>query len=228
MKRTLPLLLLSAVALAQEGGGELAAPSADSNAHRVAAEVQAFYDQTDTFSARFTQTYYHRLYQRYQRSNGKFYFDKPGRMRFDYDRPNGKVIVSDGSHFTAYDPGDDGEAGQFVKAPVGDSSLPRAFGFLTGQGRILDDYRVALLSSRRYRWSGPVLELRPRNTDPRIRRILLYVDGDPRRPGVVHRIRIDDHQGNRNKFEMRRMRFNRDLPASRFNYSPPRNAHRIQ
>ncbi len=228
MKRTLPLLLLSAVAFAQEGGDELAAPSAATSAHRVASEVQAFYDQTDTFSARFTQTYYHRLYQRYQRSNGRFYFDKPGRMRFDYAQPNGKVIVSDGSHFTAYDPGDEGEAGQYVKAPVGDSSLPRAFGFLTGHGRILDDYRVSLLDSNRYRWSGPVLELRPRNSDPRIRRILLYVDGDARRPGVVHRIRIDDHEGNRNKFEMRRMRFNRDMSSSRFAFSPPRGAHRIQ
>lgn len=149
-------------------------------------------------------------------------------MRFDYDRPNGKVIVSDGNYFTAYEPGDDGEAGQFVKAPVGDSSLPRAFGFLTGQGRILDDYRVSLLDSAAYRWSGPVLELRPRRADPQIRRVLLYVDGDSRRPGVVHRIRIDDHDGNRNKFEMRTMRFNRDFSASRFAYNPPRNAHRIQ
>ena len=228
MKKIFPLLLISAVALAQEGGDELAAPTANTNAHRVAAEVQAFYDQTDTFSARFTQTFYHGVYQRYQRSAGSFYFDKPGRMRFDYDSPNGKVIVSDGSQFTAYDPGEDGEAGQYVKAPVGDSSLPRAFGFLTGQGRILDDYRVSLLDARRYRWSGHVLELRPRTSDPRIRRILLYVDGDARRPGVVHRIRIDDHEGNRNKFEMRRMRFNRDLSNSRFTYSPPRNAHRIQ
>ena len=195
---------------------------------RVALEVQTFYDQTETFQARFTQTYYHRLYQRYQRSSGRIYFDKPGRMRFDYARPNGKVIVSDGSYLTAYDPGDDGEAGQYVKAPVGDNSLPRAFGFLTGEGRILDDYRVALMNADRYRWSGTVLELRPKTADPQIRRILLYVDGDPRRAGVVHRMRIDDHEGNRNKFELRRMRFNRDIPNSRFAFSPPRGSHRIQ
>ncbi len=219
---------LAASALAQEGAGDLSTPvRTASRAQTVAAEVQTFYDQADTFQARFTQTYYHRLYRRYQRSTGRLYFDKPGRMRFDYAAPNGKVIVSNGTHLTAFDPGDDGEAGQYFKTEVGDNALSRAFGFLTGEGRILDDYHVRLLNARAWRWSGEILELRPRVADPRIARIVLYVDGDASRPGVVHRIRIDDHEGNRNKFELRRMRFNRDIPASRFRYTPPAGSHRL-
>ena len=197
------------------------------DARQVARQVQAFYDQTDTLQARFTQTYYHRLYRRYQRSRGRLVFDKPGRMRFDYDRPNGKVLVSAGGYLTAYEPGDDGEPGQYVKASVAGNAVPSAFAFLTGEARLLDDYRVALLDARRYRWSGHILELRPRRPDPRIRRILLYVDGDPARAGVVHRIRIDDHDGNRNKFELRRMRFNRDVPERVFRYAPPRGSRRV-
>ncbi|MEM9070645.1 MAG: outer membrane lipoprotein carrier protein LolA [Myxococcota bacterium] len=232
-RRALTLSLLALAvgtgALAQDGADALSTPGGESSAHQVAREVQAFYDQTDTFQARFTQTYYHRLYQRYQRSRGELAFDKPGRMRFDYDRPNGKVIVSDGRHMTAFEPGDDGDPGQYVKAEMGSNALPAAFGFLTGQGgRILDDYRVRLLNAEDYRWSGEVLELRPRDSDPRIFRILLYVDGDSRRAGVVHRIRIDDHEGNRNHFQLRRMRFNRDIPARRFRYAPPSGSIRLQ
>lgn len=219
-------LALAGLALGQRHAPDRAAP--EPSAVRVARQVQAFYDQTDTLQARFTQTYYHRLYRRYQRSQGRLLFDKPGRMRFDYDRPNGKVIVSDGAHMTAYEPGDDGQPGQYVKTAVGSHALPSAFGFLTGEARLLDDYRVALLDARRYRWSGTILELRPRRPNPQIRRILLYVDGDPARAGVVHRLRIDDHDGNRNKFELRRMRFNRELSPRRFAYAPPAGSRRLR
>ncbi len=222
-------LILSCFVITGFAAAQRATPQpTTANAVRVARQVQAFYDQTDSLQARFTQTYYHRLYRRYQRSTGRLLFDKPGRMRFDYDRPNGKVVVSDGSHLTAYEPGDHGEPGQYVKTTIGNNALPAAFGFLTGQARILDDYRVRLLDARSYRWSGHILELRPRRPNPRIRRILLYVDGDPARAGVVHRLRVDDHEGNRNKFELRRMRFNRDLPERAFRYAPPRGSRRIR
>ncbi len=194
----------------------------------VAAQVQTFYDQSEGFEARFVQTYYNRMYSRYERSRGTMSFDKPGKMRFDYARPNGKIIVSDGRELTMWEPGDDGGPGQYMKTPMSRASLPGAFSFLTGQGRLEDSYTFRLLNPRPYRWSGYVLELRPRRADPRYRRVLLFVDANARRAGLVHRIRIDDHEGNRNKFEMTNMRFDRAIPASRFSFTPPRGARRIR
>jgi outer membrane lipoprotein carrier protein len=202
--------------------------SAQDRARVVAAQVQTFYDQSDGFEARFVQTYYNRMYSRYERSRGRMSFDKPGKMRFDYARPNGKVIVSDGRELTMWEPGDDGGPGQYMKTPMSRASLPGAFSFLTGEGRLEDSYRFRLLNPRTYRWSGYVLELRPLRADPRYRRVLLFVDADPRRAGLVHKIRIDDHEGNRNKFEMTSMRFGRAIPASRFGFTPPRGARRIR
>ena len=60
----------------------------------VAAAVQSFYDQTTDVSASFHQTYVNRLYKRTDRSKGKVVFKKPGKMRWDYAKPNGKVIVA--------------------------------------------------------------------------------------------------------------------------------------
>lgn len=215
------LLLLLLVALP-------ASAQSRPRARTVAAQVQTFYDQSEGFEARFVQTYYNRLYSRYERSRGRMSFDKPGKMRFDYARPNGKVIVSDGSELTMWEPGDDGGPGQYMKTPMSRASLPGAFSFLTGEGRLEDSYRFRLLSPRVYRWSGYVLELRPLRPDPRYRRVLLFVDADPRRAGLVHTIRIDDHEGNRNKFQMSSMRFDRAIPASRFGFTPPRGARRIR
>lgn len=200
-----------------EGASALSAPM--SPASRIAAQVQSFYDRTDTFQTRFSQTYFHAAYRRTERANGELVLDKPGRMRFDYD--GGKVLVSSGTYLTMFDPGDAGEAGQYMKMRSSEDSLHQGFGFLMGSTRIDEDYSYRLLDAQRYGWNGSVLELRPRSSDPRVSRVLLYVDARSGREGVVHRIRIDDHEGNRNTLTFRRMRFNRPVAAARFRYSPP-------
>ncbi|MAQ16188.1 MAG: hypothetical protein CMN30_15535 [Sandaracinus sp.] len=193
----------------------------------VAQAAQAFYDRVDTLNARFTQQYHHRIYQRTQTSTGRIRFDDAGRMRFDYDAPNGKVIVSNGENLVAYEPGDDGEVGQYVKSPVSQDGLHSGFAFLTGRARILEDYRFRLLDAERYGWSGHVLELRPRAEDPNARRILLFVDAREATFGVVHKVRIDDHEGNTNQFTLRGMQLNQDLGQSAFRYTPPTGARRV-
>jgi len=196
-------------------------------ARHVSAQVQAFYDQTQSLETRFYQTFYHRAYGRYMRSRGTLRIDKPGRMRFDYDRPNGKIVVSDGARILAYEPGDDsGEPGQYFENTLAADPLS-ALSFLTGDARLEQTYRTRLLDARRYHFAGHVLELRPRRADPRVRRILLFVDAHPERAGVIHRLRIDDHDGNRNKIELRRTRFNRELSDALFSWRPPAGARRV-
>ncbi len=197
------------------------------NARTVAEAAQGFYDQVDTLEARFSQRYHHRIYQRTQTSTGRLRFDDAGRMRFDYDAPNGKVIVSNGVNLVAYEPTDGHGPGQYVKTPVSEDGLHSGFAFLTGRARIMDDYRVRLLNNERYNWRGHVLELRPRAADPNVRRIILFVDGRTDTFGVVHRVRIDDHEGNQNQLTLRSMRLNRDLGASAFRFTPPSGARRV-
>jgi len=203
--------------------GALSIPAgakASSPANLIAARVQSFYDQTTTLEATFSQNYYHALYRRTQRSRGRLRVAKPGRIRFDYARPNGKVIVSDGDALTLYQPGGGGEAGHHIVHPVEAASLPTALSFLTGQGRLESDYTFRLAPSNP-RYPGDILVLHPRSPDPNIRRVILLVHNEDSLRGVVQRVRIDDHDGNRNLFLFRGMRFNRDVPASTFRWQPP-------
>ena len=207
--------------------GSVASADAPAQSSRdVASAVQSFYDSVDTAQARFRQTYRNRLYQRTQRSTGLLRFDDSGRMRFDYDAPNAKVVVSNGRTLTAYEPGVAGEPGQYVKAPVSEDGLHSGFAFLTGRARIGEDYRYRLLDAERYGWRGHVLELRPKVADPQVRRILLFVDSRAPTYGVVHRVRIDDHDSNSNLFSLGSLRLNRGLAESTFHYAPPANARR--
>jgi outer membrane lipoprotein carrier protein len=84
----------------------------------VAARVQRFYEQTRTVQARFQQHFWVRAHARTQSSRGTIVIQRPGRIRFDYAQPNGKVVVSTPAGFTYYEPGENGAPGQFMRGNV--------------------------------------------------------------------------------------------------------------
>lgn len=201
------------------------AQDAESRAARVAAEVQAFYDQTRTVQTAFRQAHYDRIYRRTTRSRGVLTIARPGKLRFDYLGGDGKVVVSNGSTLTVYEPDDDGGRGQYARTDVGEEGIPSALGFLTGQERLDRDFSFRLQDSARFGWRGEVLELRPRRAQAAYRRVFLFVDAEY--AGVVRRVLIQDHDGNINRFDFARMRFNRPVATSRFDFRPPAGARRL-
>jgi outer membrane lipoprotein carrier protein len=219
------LCIRSAGAAAQDN--KKAAPTLSAEA--VASAVQGFYDQTKSVEATFFQTYFNRLYNKYDRSRGTVKFEKPGRMRWDYAAPNGKVIVSDGKKLTMFEPGDDGDPGQVFERAIGESELPQALSFLTGTGKLSDDFSFRLIDAAAQGFAGGhVLELTPKKPNPHFERILFYVDGDTKRAGLVHRVLIVDGAGNRNRFDFKTPRFNRPLEAKTFAWQPPKDARKVQ
>jgi len=195
----------------------------NADAANVAGAVQAFYNQTKGVQTSFYQTYFNKLYDRYDRSRGTVTFAKPGKMRWDYARPNGKIIASDGSSLTVFTPGDEGERGQCFRREMTESQLPAAFSFLTGTGRLEEDYRFRLLDAARQGYEeGYVLELTPRTASPHYERILFYVMKQNGRPtGVVRRVLIVDAAGNRNRFDFSNMEWDPPTSGSTFRFSPP-------
>ncbi len=193
------------------------------DARGTAAAVQAFYNQTNGVRSSFYQTYYNKLYDRYDRSRGTVTFKKPGKMRWEYNRPNGKVIAADGTQLTVYTPGDAGERGQCFRQQMSAHQLPQAFSFLTGTGRLEEDFTFRLLDPARQGYGeGYVLELTPREPSPHYERVLFYVMKQNGRPtGVVRRVLIVDSAGNRNRFDFSNMEWNPRTTASSFRFSPP-------
>ena len=222
---TLAAATLVAFAIGAAAGPHPTEAQDGSRAARVAAQVQAFYDQTRTVQTAFHQAHYDRVYQRTTRSRGILTVARPGKLRFDYLGGNGKVVVSDGATLTVYEPDDDGGRGQYARTAVGEEGIPSALAFLTGQARLDRDFSFRLQDASRFRWSGDVLELRPRRPQAAYRRVFLFVDGS--QAGVVRRVLIQDHDGNINRFDFARTRFNRPVASSRFDFRPPAGARRL-
>lgn len=191
----------------------------------VAARVQQFYEQTQVVQARFQQHFWNRVHSRTTSSRGQLSIERPGRIRFDYDQPSGKVLVSDGSRWTMYEP-IAGSAGQYATGPAAAASTS-ALGFLMGTARLTDFRRSLRAPSSSQPAHTDALELVPRRPDPHFRRIVIYVDNQPASLGVVRRVSIEDPDGNWNRFDFTDLRFNRSLDPSTFRYTPPAGARLI-
>jgi outer membrane lipoprotein carrier protein len=234
MKSRTPVTLFALLMLAGMGhsparaeGAATTAAASQLSASQVVSAVQAFYDQTRSIEAEFFQTYFNQLYQKYDRSNGTLKIAKPGRMRWDYAGPNGKVIVSDGKKLLVYEPGEDKDPGQVLERKIAESDLS-ALAFLTGQGKLTDDFSYRLLDAAAQGFQGGyVLELTPKKASPNYERILFYVDGDAKRAGLVHRVLIVDAAGNRNRLDFKGVKFNRAIDAKTFTWQPPKDARRL-
>jgi len=195
--------------------------------------VQSFYDQTKTLNAEFEQTRYTRLYDRYDRAKGKVVFKKPGMMRWDYAQPNGQVFVSNGKTLLIYQPPEEGEKrGQLIERALEQDQLPSAFSFLTGSGDLEKDFEVRLLEHDNEKFKGGyVLQLIPRRPTPNYEQLVFYVrtlTTDGKRAGIVQRVLIIDSEGNRNRFDFSKIKFNRDVPDKRFSYRAPRGTQKVK
>jgi outer membrane lipoprotein carrier protein len=202
--------LLSAVLLFP-GHVSAAAPTADEIGNR----VQGFYDSTKTFKATFTQTYTIKVQNVKKVSTGKVTFEKPGKMSWNYDAPNGNRVVSDGTTIRVYEK----ENEQMYETPVKGSQYPAALSFLVGQGKLQKDFTLRLLDPAAMKFEGGyVLEGTPKEATPAYQKILLYVDAQT---SQVRRVLILDAQGNKNRFDFSAPVVNQPVPKGEFEFTPP-------
>ena len=224
---------LSLAVVAALWAGRATAESAETlDASAVIRLVQTFYEQTETLQADFKQTRYTRLYDRYDHARGRVVFKKPGKMRWDYDQPNGQVFVTRGDKLLIYQPPEEGEkGGQLIERALGEDQLPAAFSFLTGSGNLDKDFDVRLLEHDNPKFKdGYILQLVPRQPSPNYEQLVFYVrtvESGNKRAGVVQRVLIIDAAGNRNRFDFSKIKFNRDVPDRRFSFRVPKGTQRV-
>jgi len=181
----------------------------------IAGRVQSFYDSTKTFKANFSQTYVIKVQNAKKVSSGKVVFEKPGKMSWTYDAPNGNRVVSDGKTLKVYEK----ENQQMYEMPVNKSQYPAALSFLMGEGKLTKDFTLRLLDPKQMKFEGGyVLEGTPKEATPAYQKVLLYIDAQTNQ---VRRALILDAQGNRNRFDFSAPVVNQPVPKTEFQFSAP-------
>ncbi|TVR02912.1 MAG: outer membrane lipoprotein carrier protein LolA [Deltaproteobacteria bacterium] len=183
----------------------------------IVAAIQATYERVDDFQANFTQEFHNPTLGETRTSEGRVFFRKPGMMRWDYQTPTERFLISDGQTLWVYEP----EFDQYYTQSLADSQLPTALRFLMGEGDLRRDFEITLREERN---GTAVLDLVPRESEAQVRRLRFTVHLES---ATVTETVVVDPLGNTNRLRFRQVRQNAGLPSSGFSFSPPSGTTRI-
>jgi len=182
-------------------------------AAELAKKVDAHYNHLHSLETRYTERYQGMGIDRSE--TGTLTLLKPGRMRWAYDSPPGKVFILDGTNAISYTPGD-GEATRFPEKKLDDLRSPLRF--LLGHTDLEKELRglsvtlVNLDSQTGYTlWGTPV------GMEQRVHALAVTVDAQ----GVIHALRIEETDGAITTFTFAGMRENVPTDDSDFRFIPP-------
>lgn len=195
-----PLLLLSVV---------IHASAPTPGALSLARKVDAHYNHLHSLEARYTERYQGMGMDRTE--TGTLTLLKPGRMRWAYDSPPGKLFLLDGKDAISYTPGD-AQATRFPEKQLDDLRSPLRF--LLGHtdlAKELDGLTLTLVNG------GYTLSGTPKGMQQRVRSLALTVDA----AGLIHVLRIEETDGAVTTFTFTDIHENIPAPAADFQFTPP-------
>jgi len=210
IRRIFPLVLILLLSLAWSG----ALKAQGRPLEEIVAQVQKQYDTHEDFKASFDQESWVKSLGKKQVAEGVVYFKKPGKMRWNYQKPVKQEIISDGKNLWNYRPEDK----QVVVSPMTQAFQTKAPSiFLAGIGNLQKDFQA--------RWgkepsSGEnyALELFPREDQGGLEKLSLLVD---RESFKILEARMQDLMGNVTQIRFSKIQFDNHLSDSLFTFTPP-------
>lgn len=143
-----------------------------------------------------------------QRREGRFYLQRPGKMRFEYTNPAGLLVVSDGSNVKRYDP----RLNVFRQVPLGQTPLST---FLARNVRFDQGVRVERVT----RMAGGGFTITARDAaKPNEGSVTLAFSGSPLR---LQEWTIRDAQGGATRTQLTTLTPASNLAASLFQLRDP-------
>src|SRR6478672_2094599 len=202
--------LVSSVVHAQEK------KSADSAA-TVVARVQKYYDNTKDLRAKFEQQL-ESASRAPSKASGEVWLKKPGKMRWDYAKPEKKLMVSDGATLWVYVPEDE----QAYKQDLKGNALPAQVSFLLGEGKLDKEFDASLTKVDGVAADELALKMVPKVGTTAYRYLVFVVDD---KTGQVRRTIIYGQDGSTNKLSFVDVQQNKGVDDGKFKFSPPSGTH---
>lgn len=204
------LLGLAALAWVLVASGDVVAE--ERTVDELVAGVQRRFDATDDLRADVAQEVFLASLDRTVPASGTVVFKRPGKMRWDLDGDEPQIIVSDGKTVWFYQPADE----QVLKAPLDSvfrSTTPVSF--LTGVGKIADDFAVRIKSQTPDRIE---LLLDPKRAKEDLGSLELVVEPDSL---DITEARITDPVGNVTDLKFSNRRRNTGVRDDAFDFEVP-------
>jgi len=179
-------------------------------AHELAQRVDHHYDSLRSLKAEFTESYAGLGVRRVE--SGTLLLRKPGRMRWNYSTPAGKVFLLDGKYAWFYARGD----AQVQRIPAKElDDLRSPLRFLLGHTDLekeMDSLTLAPAGNGLFTLSG-----QPKGQEQRVARLTLTVTGE----GAITGIEVEETDGALTKFTFTDEHANAPIPADAFQFTAP-------
>ena len=180
-------------------------PTATTLAHL----VDAHYNHLQSLQTRYTERYRGMGLDRTE--TGTLTLRKPGRMRWAYDTPAGKLFVLDGQYAISYTPGDP-QATRVPAKQLDDTRSPLRF--LLGHAELakeLDHLSLTLVEG------GYTLSGTPKAGAANVRSIALTVNAT----GIIQSMRLEEIDGSTTSFAFTDQHENIPTRDADFRFTPP-------
>jgi outer membrane lipoprotein carrier protein len=180
------------------------------SAHDLAQKVDSHYNQLHSLKAGFTESYEGMGIRRSEA--GTLLLLKPGRMKWEYSSPAGKLFLLDGRFAWFYSRGDS-QVQRIAAKELDDLRSPLRF--LLGHTQLereLSNLTIAPAAGGRYTLTG-----QPRGQEKRVARLVLTVAAD----GTITAIEIEEPDGALTRFTFTGEQPNAPVPAETFRFKAP-------
>jgi len=180
------------------------------SAKELAQRVDRYYNSLHSLKAGFVENYQGLGAQRTE--SGTLLLLKPGRMRWDYASPPGKLFLLDGKYAWSYTKGD-AQAERIAAKDLSDLRSPMQY--LLGHAQLakeLNGLKVASAENGQFTLTGV-----PKGMESRVSRLTLTVTAD----GVIDSMTIVETDDAVTRFTFSNQRPNAPMPSSMFHFTPP-------
>jgi outer membrane lipoprotein carrier protein len=174
--------------------------------------LKAFVADAKTAEADFTQTVTDKQGRVTQQASGRMAFARPGKFRWDYDKPYEQVIVGDGAKLWLYD----ADLEQVTVKPLGDVIAGTPAALLAGDNAIEKYFSLKDAGKADgLEW----LDATPKNKDTSFERIRMGFKGD-----TLVQMELFDFFGQRTTLTLSHFARNPAIAPTRFTFTPPKGA----
>jgi outer membrane lipoprotein carrier protein len=179
-------------------------------AHDLAQRIDRHYNQLHSLRAGFSESYEGLGMRRTE--SGTLLLLKPGRMKWVYSQPAGKLFLLDGKYAWSYARGDS----QVQRIPAKElDDLRSPLRFLLGHTQLereLSNLTMSMAANGRFTLVG-----QPKGQEKRVRRLKLTVTAD----GAITGMEIEEADGALTRFTFTGEQPNVAVPAETFHFTPP-------
>jgi outer membrane lipoprotein carrier protein len=187
--------------------------AADSDLSRITSRVDRHYNHLSTMKAQFQESYSGAGLSRNE--SGELWLEKPGKMRWQYEKPTPKLFIVDGKTAYFYVPSER-QARRLPAKKLEDFRSP--IRYLLGHTKLQSEFDHLSISPEPPRQAGNVvLEGVPKGMQERVQRVLLEITP----ASQISRIQVEELDGSITQFLFWEIQENVAVAPDLFHFVPP-------